>query len=264
MLENKRIIVTGVTSGLGRAITRTLIAEGAYVLGVGRNEMALSALKKELEGNQEKFVPCCCDLTHPDAYQTIVTKAMDHFGRIDGLVNNAGRWLAGTLETTTVADWQAHLQLNVTAVLLLTQACVPYLRQTQGSIVNMSSLTATKVMPGVIAYATSKAALDHLTRLCAIELAADGVRVNAVAPGVVRTQLFEHGGMNVEDTENFFTMHSKTHPLGRIGEPEEISVIVAFLLSEKTSWITGETVVIDGGRALTCSHLEKTVLLKKS
>src|ERR1044071_470645 len=144
------------------------------------------------------------------------------------------------------------MNVNLRAVFQLMQLCVPHLIQTEGNIVNVSSVTGLRSFPGVLAYCVSKAALDQLTRCAALELAAKGVRVNAVNPGVVITDIHKRGGMNEEEYAAFLERSKQTHPLGRVGSPEEIADLVLFLASDQASWITGATYSIDGGRAQTC------------
>jgi NAD(P)-dependent dehydrogenase (short-subunit alcohol dehydrogenase family) len=134
------------------------------------------------------------------------------------------------------------------------QLAVPHLIKTKGSIVNVSSVTGLRSFPGVLAYCVSKAGLDQLTRCAALELAAKGVRVNAVNPGVVVTEIHKRGGMSEADYEKFLEHSKTTHPLGRVGDPSEIADLVFFLASEQAGWITGATYQIDGGRALTCAR----------
>jgi NAD(P)-dependent dehydrogenase (short-subunit alcohol dehydrogenase family) len=134
------------------------------------------------------------------------------------------------------------------------QKTLPSLIARGGNIVNISSVTGLRAFPGVLAYCVSKAALDQLTRCAALELAAKGVRVNAVNPGVVITEIHRRGGMSEEAYADFLERSKQTHPLGRVGEPSEIAELVYFLASERASWITGGTYSIDGGRAQTCAR----------
>jgi NAD(P)-dependent dehydrogenase (short-subunit alcohol dehydrogenase family) len=134
------------------------------------------------------------------------------------------------------------------------QLATLHLIETKGNIVNVSSVTGLRSFPGVLAYCVSKAALDQLTRCAALELAPKGVRVNAVNPGVVVTEIHKRGGMSEADYEKFLEHSKTTHPLGRVGDPKEIAELIFYLASEKASWITGGTYQIDGGRALTCAR----------
>ena len=146
------------------------------------------------------------------------------------------------------------LEINLHAPFVLMQKALPTIIERGGNIVNVSSVTGLRAFPGVLAYCVSKAGLDQLTRCAALELAAKGVRVNAVNPGVVVTEIHKRGGMT-EDQYNAFLEHSKTtHPLGRVGQPEEVAELIFFLASDLASWITGATYSIDGGRAQTCAR----------
>jgi NAD(P)-dependent dehydrogenase (short-subunit alcohol dehydrogenase family) len=146
------------------------------------------------------------------------------------------------------------LNINLRAVFYLTQRAVPSLIERHGNVVNISSVTGLRSFPGVLAYCVSKAGVDQLTRCAALELAAKGVRVNAVNPGVVVTEIHRRGGMNDEQYDSFLERSKQTHPLGRVGQPKEIAELVFFLASDRASWITGATYSIDGGRAQTCAR----------
>jgi NAD(P)-dependent dehydrogenase (short-subunit alcohol dehydrogenase family) len=144
--------------------------------------------------------------------------------------------------------------INLRSVFDLTRQAIPLLKERRGAIVNVSSVTGTRAFPGVLAYCVSKAGIDQLTRCLALELAESGVRVNAVNPGVVRTGLHRSGGMAEEAYGTFLERSTTTHPLGRVGAPEEVAELIAFLASDRAGWITGECVAIDGGRAQTCAR----------
>jgi NAD(P)-dependent dehydrogenase (short-subunit alcohol dehydrogenase family) len=146
------------------------------------------------------------------------------------------------------------MNVNLRSVFHLMQLAAPHLVKTKGNIVNVSSVTGLRSFPGVLAYCVSKAGLDQLTRCAALELAAKGVRVNAVNPGVVVTEIHKRGGMDEADYEKFLEHSKTTHPLGRVGDPSEIAELVFYLASERAAWITGATYQIDGGRALTCAR----------
>ena len=146
------------------------------------------------------------------------------------------------------------LNVNLRAVFNLMQKSVPHLEERRGNIVNVSSVTGLRAFPGVLAYCVSKAGLDQLTRCAALELAARGVRVNAVNPGVVVTEIHKRGGMSEEEYAAFLEHSRSTHPLGRVGEACEVAELILYLASERAAWITGATYSIDGGRAQTCAR----------
>ena len=247
-------IVTGASSGIGRASAEAFAASGYGVLAVGRDVAALDELSSGVARNGGRCVPLAADLTEDGAIEGIVPAALAAFGRLDVLVNAAGIIGSGTIETTQVEDADYMMGVNVRAPLMLMQAAVPALVETRGTIVNVSSVAGLRAFPGVLAYCISKAALDQLTRCAALELAPKGIRVNAVNPGVVISALHRRSGMNEESYAAFLEHSRSTHPLGRIGTPAEIAELILFLASNRAGWITGETISIDGGRHLTCSR----------
>lgn len=250
----KVAFVTGATSGIGQACVTAFAQAGANVVCVGRKEDAL----KELEGNLREItsgvLTISADLSHEAEAERAVQHAVGVFGGIDVLVNAAGHISSGTIENTSLQAWDDMMNVNVRASFVLMQKVAPSLIERRGNIVNISSVTGLRAFPGVLAYCVSKAALDQLTRCASLELAAKGVRVNAVNPGVVVTQIHKRGGMS-EEAYTAFLEHSKsTHPLGRTGRPEEIASLVLYLASDAASWITGATYSIDGGRSQTCAR----------
>ena len=169
-------------------------------------------------------------------------------------VNNAGIIAPGTVEATSLEIYDRLMRVNVRAVFQLMQLCIPHLRKTKGNIVNVSSVNGLRSFAGVTAYCMSKSALDQLTRCAAIELATDGsgIRVNSVNPGVIETAIHRRGGMSDEQYAAFLEKCKTTHAMGRHGQPEEVAKAIAFLASEDSSYTTGETLSVDGGRNLLC------------
>jgi len=250
----KAIIVTGATSGIGRATALRFAAAGASVGAVGRSEAALAEVAETIKRNGGTALPLRADLLQEAEAARIVSEAAQSFGRIDVLVNAAGHIASGTIESTTLEAWDKMLDINLRSVFKLMQQALPLLIESKGNVVNVSSVTGLRSFPGVLAYCVSKAALDQLTRCAALEMAAKGVRINAVNPGVVVTEIHKRGGMS-EEAYAAFLEHSKaTHPLGRVGNVTEIAELIFFLASERAAWITGATYSIDGGRALTCAR----------
>lgn len=250
----KNLFITGATSGIGRATALRFAKAGASVAAVGRNVTELKSLEQDLRDLEVRCVMICADLAGNDMADRALAQAIDALGGIDILVNAAGHISSGTIETTTAEAWDAMLNINLRSVYLLMQKALPSLIERGGNIVNVSSVTGLRAFPGVLAYCVSKAGLDQLTRCAALELAAKGVRVNAVNPGVVITEIHKRGGMNDQDYAKFLEHSKTTHPLGRVGRPEEIAELIAFLASDRASWITGVTYSIDGGRAQTCAR----------
>ena len=252
--RGKAAIVTGATSGIGRATAIRLSRAGAAVVAVGRDELSLASTCDALTAEGAAATPVVADVTTREGPARIVQAALDAYGAIDVLVNAAGIIASGSIETTTDAAWDEMTDINLRSVFRLMREAVPHLSARKGAIVNVSSVTGLRSFPGVLAYCVSKAAVDHLTRCAALELAPKGVRVNAVNPGVTVTNLHRRSGMNEDAYEAFLSRSRETHPLGRTGDPGEIADLILFLASERAGWITGETIAIDGGRHLTCAR----------
>ena len=250
----KVAVVTGATSGIGHACAMGFAREGAQVVCVGRKEEALKRVADEIRSAGAEAFLIRADLAVDAEADRVVDQTVEAFGGIDVLVNAAGFLTSGTIETTSIDAWDEMMNVNVRAVFRLMQKSLPNLIERRGNIVNVSSVTGLRSFPGVLAYCVSKAAVDQLTRCSALELAAKGVRVNAVNPGVVVTEIHKRGGMNDEAYAAFLEHSKSTHPLGRTGRPEEIAALVLFLASDDASWVTGATYSIDGGRALTCAR----------
>ena len=248
------VIITGATSGIGRAVALRFAKASARVVAIGRNRSALEDVASEIKSAGGECLTLAADLTNESDDRLVIDAAVNEFGQLDVLVNAAGHISTGSIEDTTLSAWDAMMNVNLRAVFQLMQVCVPHLIQTKGNVVNISSVTGLRSFPGVLAYCVSKAGLDQLTRCAALELASKGVRVNAVNPGVVVTEIHKRGGMNDEAYADFLDHSKTTHPLGRVGEASEIADLVLYLASEKASWITGATYSIDGGRALTCAR----------
>jgi NAD(P)-dependent dehydrogenase (short-subunit alcohol dehydrogenase family) len=254
LFRDKTVIVTGATSGIGRAAAESFGREGASVVLVGRNEAVLAEVAGTVRDAGSRAVACAADVTATDAPQRVVAAALGAFGGIDVLVNAAGVIATGALEATTDEVWDSMMAINLRAPFRLMRAAAPHLAERQGSVVNVSSVNGLRSFPGVLAYCVSKAGVDHLTRCAAIEMAPLGVRINAVNPGVTVTNLHRRSGMDDAQYAAFLERSKTTHPLGRPGQPDDIVGMILFLASDRASWMTGETIPIDGGRHLTCAR----------
>ncbi len=253
--DQKVALITGATSGIGRATALLLTDSGARVMLTGRDREALSGLKTTINQNHNDGSDTCAgDITDMAFRGNLINATLDKFGRLDVLVNAAGIIATGTIETTTLEAFDLMMDINVRSVFHLTQLAVPHLIKTQGNIVNVSSVTGLRAFPGLLSYCVSKAGVDQFTRAAALELAPKNVRVNAVNPGVVVSNLHRRGGMDETAYQKFLEHSKTTHPLGRVGQPREIAGLIAFLASEQAGWITGVTCSIDGGRQLTCAR----------
>lgn len=253
-MKDKVALVTGASSGIGRASALLFARNGARVLAVGRSEGDLGSLREDARDHSGTIKTHLADVLEYSQIDQLVSETVDQFGQIDVLVNSAGIIMNGTIEDTSLDEWDQMMNINLKSVFYLMQKCIPHLEASKGNIVNVSSVTGTRAFPGVLAYCVSKAGVDQLTRCAALELAKKGIRVNAVNPGVVETNLHKRGGMGLEDYERFLANAANTHPLGRAGHPSEVAELIYFLASEKAGWITGVTYSIDGGRAQTCAR----------
>ncbi len=251
-IKGKVVLVTGASSGIGRAAAFAFAREGAKVALVSRNAEALEQVAAQIrvEKGTAELVPA--DVTKEGEAKRCVEKTVESFGGLDILVNAAGIIATGNIENTSLEQWDSMFNINVRAVFNLSQLALPYLIERKGNIVNVSSVNGLRAFANVLAYCASKAAVDQLTRCAALELAPKGVRVNAVNPGVTITNLHRRSGMSEEQYAQFLERSKTTHPLGRVGRPEEVADLILFLASPHAGWITGASYAIDGGRSQTC------------
>jgi NAD(P)-dependent dehydrogenase (short-subunit alcohol dehydrogenase family) len=248
------VLVTGATSGIGQAVALRFAESAARVVAVGRDPNALREVGEAIKKAGGEPLTVAADVTEEGDVRRAIDEAITKFHRLDVLVNAAGHISTGTIENTSLAAWDKMMDVNLRAVFQLMQLATPHLIEAQGNIVNISSVTGLRSFPGVLAYCVSKAGVDQLTRCAALELAPQNVRVNAVNPGVVVTEIHKRGGMGEEDYQSFLERSNTTHPIGRVGQASEVAELVFYLASRKAAWITGATYSIDGGRALTCAR----------
>ena len=254
MMKGKVAIVTGATSGIGRSTARLFAMNGASVVAVGRSDAELGKLRDEIRDSEGSIRVQLADVTESSQVDRLVNETIEHLGKIDVLVNSAGIIKNGNIENTSLDEWDKMLNINLRCVFYMMQKCAPHLVETKGNIVNVSSVTGPRAFPNVLAYCVSKAGVDQLTRCAALELAPKGVRVNAVNPGVVITNLHKRSGMDDEKYQAFLEHSKTTHPIGRVGNPDEVAELIMFLASDKAGWITAATYEIDGGRGQTCAR----------
>jgi NAD(P)-dependent dehydrogenase (short-subunit alcohol dehydrogenase family) len=246
----KRALVTGGSSGIGRACALDLARRGASVAVTGRRRQALDETVSIITaGRPGAAHAIVADLTLAADRERCLAAAVSFLGGLDILVNAAGILEAGSIESTSLEAWTRTMEINVSSLFHMTQLALPHLETVKGSIVNLSSVAGPRPYPGLLAYCVSKAAVDQLTRCLSLEVAGKGIRVNAVNPGVVVTNLHRAGGMSESNYEAFLERGKSTHPLGRVGTAEEVAGAVAFLASPEAAWITGVTLGVDGGRA---------------
>jgi len=243
---NNVVLVTGASSGIGRACALALGRQGARVIAAGRRAGRLEDVAKAIRESGGECETVTGDVRDQATCESWVKKAG---GKLDGLVNAAGVIGSGGLLDIDAAEWDRVMDSNLRSMFLMTQAAARALIEKKGSVVNLSSVAGPRPYGNLLAYCVSKAGVDQLTRCVALDLAPHGVRVNAVNPGVVVSEL--HTVTNaVPDYSGFLERSKTTHPLGRVGNVDEVAALVLFLLSDETPWITGATYAIDGGRAL--------------
>jgi NAD(P)-dependent dehydrogenase (short-subunit alcohol dehydrogenase family) len=250
--RNKVFIVTGSSSGIGRATARKAAERGAKVALVSRRESALRETASGIPAADAEII--AADITKESDRERVVRRTLERFGGIDVLVNAAGIIGNGTLENTSLEAWDTMFDINLRSLFRLTQLALPSVIARKGNIVNLSSVTGVRAFPNVLAYCVSKAGVDQLTHCAALELGPRGVRINAVDPGVVLTNLHRASGMAEEAYAKFLEHSKTTHPIGRVGTADEVAELILFLASDRAGWITGVSLSIDGGRSQTCAR----------
>jgi NAD(P)-dependent dehydrogenase (short-subunit alcohol dehydrogenase family) len=250
----KAVLVTGATSGIGRAAALKFAAGGARMALVGRNADALEATRAAMGQGGAGAVAIRADVTREEDVTRAVDGAVSALGGLDVVVCGAGVIGTGSIENTTADLWDQMMAVNVRSVFRLVQRALPSLVVRKGNVVVVSSVNGQRAFPNVLAYCCSKAAVDQLVMCTSLELAPKGVRINAVNPGVTRTNLHRRSGMSEADYAAFVERSRTTHPIGRIGEPEEVADMILFLASDQAAMITGNCVFVDGGRHNTCAR----------
>ncbi len=243
-LGGKVAVVIGGTSGIGRAIAHGLAEAGADVVATSRREEQVESACKEIEERGKRTLRICSDVSDRDSLQNLLDECLKTFGKVDILVNSAGRTKRAPTLDFDEEDWSAILETNLTGTL---RACQVFgrqmLAQKYGRIINIASLSTFVSLFEVAAYSASKAAVASLTKSLAIEWAKHGVCVNAIAPGVFKTDLNRE---LLESTERGREFQMRT-PMGRFGQTEELAGAAVFLASDAASYVTGEVLVVDGG-----------------
>ena len=240
-LQGRVAIVTGGSQGIGEACVRRFAQEGAQVVIADVADARGQALAAELGA-----LYVHCDVGDKAQVDALVAEVLRAHGRIDVLVNNAGIFKAADFLDVTEADFDAVLRVNLKGAFLVGQAVARAMAQAgRGSIVNMSSVNGVMAIPTIASYNVSKGGINQLTRAMALALADKGVRVNAVGPGTIATELAAAAVLTSDEAKNKIMMRT---PLRRLGEPSEVADVVAFLASDASSYVTGEIIMIDGGR----------------
>lgn len=243
LLEDKVAIITGAGSGFGRSTAELYAKEGAKVVAVDYNGEAAEATVQAIKNNGGEATAFTADVADEAKVKEFVQLAVDTYGKIDILFNNAGIYAPGNVEETDSDDWQRSIDVNVTALFLACKHAMPYLKETKGNIINTASAGGIIGFPGALAYATTKGAVISFTRAMAVDYAEAGVRVNAISPGTGETGMTKELLENEEVYQGFIS----PIPAKRLGQPEDVANAALFLASDLASYITGHALPVDGG-----------------
>ncbi len=251
--EDKVVVVTGAGSGIGRACAENFAAEGAKVAVVDINKSSADAVVEQIKSTGRQAAAIIADVSKASDAEKIAQEAVARFGGIDCLVNNAGIQTYGTVVDTDEAMWDRTININLKSVFLVSKHCIPEMaKRGGGAVVNMGSVQGIRSQRNVAAYTATKGAILALTRTMALDHAAQNIRVNAVAPGSVDTPMLRWAAdlFEPEDPDLAIEKWMALHPLGRVAFPEEIAQVVMFLASDQASFVTGATIVVDGGLSI--------------
>ncbi len=248
--KDQVVIVTGASRGIGRGIAYLFAEEGAKVFLVGRDEVQLKAVKATIEDKGGKAIYMQADVSQLIDMERMVVEALAAFGKVDILCHNAGIYPYARLENMTLQEWQKVIDVNLTGTFLAVKSCIPTMKgQGFGKIVIISSISGPETaLPGYSHYTASKSGITGFIRTAAVELAKYNININAVEPGNILTE-----GLEAVGTEHINNM-IRAIPLGRLGTPEDVAYVVLFLASQEANYITGQSLISDGGQTLPESH----------
>lgn len=245
--ESKVILITGASSGIGADAARHLAKLGGKIALVGRNEKRLQEVADEIK-NSGSPAPLTIAADVTKEAERIVRETIQHFGQLNVLINNAGIYSHNSADNIDLADYDSVMDTNVRSVVELTKWAIPHLEKTKGNILNVSSASGLRVQPNSLVYCMSKAALNQYTKSAALDLASKGIRVNAINPVNIRTPIFQTGGgLTAADAEIFLDNFKNIYPVGRVGEVDDTSYAIEFLIRDSASFFTGILLSVDGG-----------------
>jgi NAD(P)-dependent dehydrogenase (short-subunit alcohol dehydrogenase family) len=245
-LDDRIALVTGATKGIGAAIARRFLAAGSCVVMFDNDAAALRTAVEQIH-ETARVLPVNGDVSSDADVQAAVSRAVDAFGHLDVLVNNAGIDLSGTVTEFRPDEWDRVLNVNLKGAYLFARHSISFLRQRRGAVVNISSVHALVAFSGSPAYDAAKAGVLALTRALALDHGPDGLRANAICPGYIDTPMTRKWLDSLQDKEQILRQVIGYHPVGRIGTPEDVAEAALFLASDSSSFITGATLVVDGG-----------------
>lgn len=251
--ENKVILVTGASSGIGAGAARHMAKLGGRVALVGRNEVRLNKVADQIknDGSQAPLT-IVADVTI-DA-ERIINETIQHFGKLDVLVNSAGIAKTKPFVESDIDLYDKIMNTNVRSIVSLTKTAVPHLEATKGNIVNVSSVAGLVVIKNMSYYCMSKSALDKFSCCAAVELGSKGIRVNSINVGIVNTPIFEASGVSDEQKQQILNDLASKYPVGRYGETSDTSAAISYLASDSASFITGTLLSIDGGAVVAAAY----------
>lgn len=243
LLENKVAIITGAGSGFGRATAELYAKEGAKIVAVDFNEETVQETVTSIQDNGGEAVAVKADVSMDEDVKNFIQTAVDTYGKIDILFNNAGIYAPGTVEETDIDDWNHSLDVNITALFLAGKYAMPYLKESKGNIINTASAGGIIGFPNAISYATTKGAVISFTRAMAVDYAEAGVRINAICPGTGETGMTK----DLLEIDEIYEGFVSPIPMKRLGKPNDIANAALFLGSDQASYITGHALPVDGG-----------------
>ncbi|KAL1441975.1 hypothetical protein MTO96_008123 [Rhipicephalus appendiculatus] len=252
--HGKVALITGASSGIGEGAAVHLASLGCWLSLTARNMVALEGVAERCTAEgapKDKVLTTQCDVRCADDIAAVVKRTAEHFGRIDIVINNAGILIAAPLGQYSQEQFDDLIDTNLRSAFIMTQEALPYLQKTKGNIVNVSSTASVRTVKHLALYSVSKAGLDQLTRVSALEYAKYGIRVNAVNPGITKTKMVFGYIENVDEKQKRVLEMGAGMPLGRLATVDDVARAIAFLASDDASFITGHMLLVDGGCFLT-------------